>query len=68
MINLKKSLACTTLLLTNIALITQVHAQSGGGCVDSPENPTIVLAAIGLTAASARWLKKRFERPSTGPH
>lgn len=33
-----------------------------GGCVDSPENPTWILAGIGGVAASASWLGAKLKR------
>ena len=40
-----------------VLLTLSGHAQGIGGCVDSPENPTVILgliAAGGITAVSAR--------------
>ena len=31
-----------------------------GGCVDSPENPTAVLGALGLAAAGIPWLRTKL--------
>ncbi len=44
------------LLLIGTALLFLVsvpllHAQGGGGCVNSPENPTAVLAVVGSAGA-----------------
>jgi XrtJ-associated TM-motif-TM protein len=36
------------------------HAQ--GGCVNSPENPTVVLALIGMAGASLLALRNRKNR------
>lgn len=33
-----------------------------GGCVDSPENPTWILAGIGGAAAGVPWLRARLKR------
>ena len=44
------------------------NADGLDGCVNSPENPSAILALIGLTAAGAPWLnnqiKKRRNRKS----
>ena len=32
-----------------------------GGCVDSPENPTWILAGIGVVAAGAPWLRAKIK-------
>jgi hypothetical protein len=32
------------------------------GCVDSPENPTLVLGLIGLAAAITPWANKKIQR------
>lgn len=39
------------------------HAQSGGvdGCTDSPENPTVILAAVGSTGAALAILRTRLK-------
>jgi XrtJ-associated TM-motif-TM protein len=38
-------------------------AQSGeGGCVDSPENPTAILALVGMAAVGISQLRARFGR------
>jgi len=31
-----------------------------GGCVDSPENPTWILAGIGAVAAGAPWVRAKI--------
>ena len=49
-------------LAVGIALLAtsplRLHAQSG--CVDSPENPTAVLALVGSAAALGTYLRRRF--------
>lgn len=32
----------------------------GGGCVDSPENPTAVLALLGAASAGVPWLRAKW--------
>lgn len=43
------------LLLIGIALLSSLalplHAQDTGGCVNSPENPTAILAVVGSAGA-----------------
>ena len=41
------------------AVALPLHAQ--GGCVNSPENPTIVLALIGSAGAFAASARRRFK-------
>lgn len=47
---------------------TAAWADDTGGCVDSPENPTVVLVLLGLFVASLPWLRQRFgARRLSGP-
>ncbi len=32
------------------------------GCVNSPENPTVVLGALGLAAAGMPWLRTKLRQ------
>lgn len=32
----------------------------GGGCVDSPENPSVVLGLLGVASAGAPWLRAKW--------
>lgn len=41
------------------AAIGAAYAQ-GGGCEDSPENPTVVLALLGAASAAAPWLRAKW--------
>jgi XrtJ-associated TM-motif-TM protein len=59
----------SSLLLTCIAmmLVVTVTANAQGGCVNSPENPTVVLALVGsagafLASARARFKARRNSR------
>ena len=45
-------------LLVLVATIP-VRAQDGG-CVDSPENPTAILALVGMAAVGINQLRARF--------
>jgi XrtJ-associated TM-motif-TM protein len=53
-------------ILTVLALIASasvVHAQGGtvtSGCGDSPENPTVILALVGSSAAGISVLRNRL--------
>ena len=51
----------TVVLLSGIT--ASLHAQGPGGCVDSPENPTAILAVVGsagaLFAATRARIKAR---------
>lgn len=42
-----------------LAATVRVHAQDGG-CVDSPENPTAILALVGMAAVGINHLRSRF--------
>ena len=49
------------ILLLMASATLRVHAQEGsGGCVDSPENPTAILALVGIAAAGINHLRNRF--------
>lgn len=43
------------------ALTFSASAFAFGGCVDSPENPTWILAGIGAAAAGTPWLRARIK-------
>lgn len=47
----------TSLLGMSIAGMSSAWAGSLSGCVDSPENPTLVLGLLGGTAAVYPWLR-----------
>jgi XrtJ-associated TM-motif-TM protein len=51
-----------TLLLTALAfaLVVAVPAYAQGGCADSPENPTIILAGLTGGAFAVSSLRTRF--------
>ena len=44
-----------------LAATARVHAQDGG-CVDSPENPTAILALVGMASVGINHLRNRFRR------
>lgn len=49
------------LLTTSLMALSLPAFASFGGCVISPENPTIILGALGAGAASFPWLKARLQ-------
>jgi XrtJ-associated TM-motif-TM protein len=58
--NLKKT-AFASALLCALAMALPLRAQSG--CVDSPEDPTVVLALVGAAGALAAGLRRsRLEK------
>jgi XrtJ-associated TM-motif-TM protein len=59
---MKKALVFAVLALV-LSVARPAHAQLGG-CDDSPENPTLVLAglAAGAFAVSSIWTRRRMRR------
>ncbi|HXC97155.1 MAG TPA: PExPT-CTERM protein [Edaphobacter sp.] len=55
----------TFLILASFALLSvalPLHAQDGpGGCTDSPENPTAILAAVGSAGALFANIRVRIK-------
>ena len=49
----------TLALVALFAVSSLAHAF--GGCVDSPENPTLILGLIGGAAAAAPWCLKKLK-------
>mgnify|MGYP006267874945 CR=1 FL=1 len=45
-----------------VSLTTEFASAQLDGCVDSPENPTVVLAVIGLAGALVPTLKERLSK------
>jgi len=54
-----KKIASATALLTIFLLPGIALAQGVGGCVDSPENPTAVLALVGGLSGVITFLRRR---------
>ncbi len=57
----------TALLLLSAFLFASPLFAQGGGCVNSPENPTAVLGLVGIAGASlpalrARWRRRKVTR------
>jgi XrtJ-associated TM-motif-TM protein len=48
------------LLMLAITLPVRAQDEGIGGCVDSPENPTVILALVGVAAAGINQLRMRF--------
>lgn len=46
--------------VAGLTLAVAGSAWATGGCVNSPENPTLVLAALGSAAAGLPWLRARL--------
>jgi len=57
----KIALSSVGLAVVILALLP-ARALAVGGCVDSPEEPTVALGLLGITAATATYLKARFGR------
>lgn len=55
--HLNKRFIIAGLLLTSSF---PVWANTTGGCVDSPENATLLLVLLGGTVAGLPWLRKRW--------
>ena len=53
----------STLLLTGltIMLVVSIPVYAQGGCVNSPENPTVVLALVGSAGAFVASARARFK-------
>ena len=49
------------IILATLLLSATLSLQAQGGCVESPEDPTAVLALLGGAAASAVYLRDRFK-------
>jgi XrtJ-associated TM-motif-TM protein len=56
---MKKSSLLLTGIAVMLAVALPVHAQ--GGCVNSPENPTVVLALVGSAGAFVASARARFK-------
>jgi len=50
------------LLLALILLALPALAAAQGGCVNSPENPTVVLALIGIAGATCSTIGSKLKR------
>ncbi len=53
----------SSLLLTGLAvmLVVSLPVYAQGGCVNSPENPTVVLALVGSAGAFLASARTRFK-------
>jgi len=52
----------TGVVAFGLSLAAAGTAFAFGGCVDSPENPTWILAGIGGVAAGVPWLRAELKR------
>lgn len=52
--------------VTFATLAVSASAYAIDGCVDSPENPTLLLGLLGGAAAGVPWLRARFKRRGRG--
>lgn len=58
---MKKELICKVVAGLGLLVVTTAAAYGqGGGCVDSPENPTAVLGLLGAASAGAPWLRAKW--------
>jgi XrtJ-associated TM-motif-TM protein len=60
-------------LVSGIGLLAAASsaAYAQGGCVDSPENPTVVLGVVGAVSAGVPWLRAKWlsrRRTAVGSH
>jgi XrtJ-associated TM-motif-TM protein len=56
----KLGLALPIALLIAAAALPAMAQSGDGGCVDSPENPTAILALVGMAAVGINQLRARF--------
>jgi XrtJ-associated TM-motif-TM protein len=68
---MKMSSFVASLLGVSIAGMSSAWAGGVGGCVDSPENPSLVLALLGGVVAAYPWLRgemsARLRKSSRSP-
>jgi len=55
----KKS-AFLAVLLLSLSTVVRAHADGFGGCVDSPENPTLLLAGLAAGGFAVSSLRNRY--------
>ncbi|MDE2236219.1 MAG: PExPT-CTERM protein, partial [Gammaproteobacteria bacterium] len=56
-----KSLFVAGAVIAGISVAGAPAAWAFGGCVDSPENPTLLLALLGGAAAGVPWLRRKLK-------
>jgi XrtJ-associated TM-motif-TM protein len=59
---MNKKIRISLLGVAMCLLVRLAGAQSG--CVDSPENPTALLALIGATGSAVPWLVRKIAKKS----
>jgi XrtJ-associated TM-motif-TM protein len=52
-------ITATTAVMLSLGVVA-AHAQGFGGCIDSPENPTLVLAGLASGAFAVSQMKMRL--------
>ena len=57
-----KSFLVVGAVVAGISIAVAPAAWAFGGCVDSPENPTLLLALLGGAAAGVPWLRRQFKK------
>lgn len=51
----------TGISVLGLSLACSSAALAFGGCINSPENPTLLLALVGGVAAGVPWLRRRLK-------
>ena len=49
-----------TVFVLGVSAVAPLHAQGFGGCVDSPENPTLILAGLAAGGFAVSSLRNRL--------
>ena len=57
-----KSVVAASAAILCISAAAAPAAWAFGGCVDSPENPTLLLALLGGAAAGVPWLRRQLKK------
>ena len=57
-----KAVIAVCAAVVGISVAAAPAALAFGGCVDSPENPTLLLALLGGVAAGVPWLRRQLKR------
>ncbi len=58
---MKHSLYLASIAFVLFLTASPLHAQDQGGCVNSPENPTAILALAGSAGAGLSYLRVRMK-------
>jgi XrtJ-associated TM-motif-TM protein len=57
---MNEKLLCKVVAGVGLLVAAGVAYAQGGGCDDSPENPTVVLGLLGAASAGVPWLRARW--------